>query len=243
MSLGDRPWIKSYPPGVKWDADISPTPVQQILEDAAANWPGNPAIDFMGRKITFTELNDLANRAAAGLQKLGVGPGIHVGLYLANTPHYLISLFGVLKAGGTVDKMVGDALHAMFNAPLDQPDHSARAVDCALAIHRFATGFAMLCRAQGIPFGETRIGVTSGGAVVGIEDAHLLDRASADLVAHLARAVRQAAVVVVAASRVPLGLFRDGWFRLVIRDGHGRYAWSNPMWRGPEGVRPVANSF
>lgn len=102
MSLGDRPWIKSYPPGVKWDADISPTPVQQILEDAAANWPGNPAIDFMGRKITFTELNDLANRAAAGLQKLGVGPGIHVGLYLANTPHYLISLFGVLKAGGTV---------------------------------------------------------------------------------------------------------------------------------------------
>ena len=56
----------------------------------------------MGRKITFAELNDLANRAAAGLQKLGVGPGIHVGLYLANTPHYLISLFGVLKAGGTV---------------------------------------------------------------------------------------------------------------------------------------------
>jgi long-chain acyl-CoA synthetase len=102
MSLGDMPWLKSYPPGVKWDGDISPTPVQQILEDAAAKWPNNSAIDFMGRKITFAELNDLANRAAAGLQKLGVGPGIHVGLYLANTPHYLISLFGVLKAGGTV---------------------------------------------------------------------------------------------------------------------------------------------
>lgn len=101
-SLGDMPWLKSYPPGVKWDGDISPTPVQQILEDAAAKWPNNSAIDFMGRKITFAELNDLANRAAAGLQKLGVGPGIHVGLYLANAPHYLISLFGVLKAGGTV---------------------------------------------------------------------------------------------------------------------------------------------
>lgn len=101
-SLGDMPWIKSYPPGVRWDADVSPTPVQQILEDAAAKWPGHSAIDFMGRKITFAELNDLANRAAHGLQKLGVGPGIHVGLYLANTPHYLISLFGVLKAGGTV---------------------------------------------------------------------------------------------------------------------------------------------
>jgi len=102
MSMSDMPWIKSYPPGVKWNGDISPTPVPQILEDAAAKWPGKSAIDFMGRKITFAELNDLANRTAAGLQKLGVGPGVHVGLYLANTPHYLIGLFGVLKAGGTV---------------------------------------------------------------------------------------------------------------------------------------------
>jgi long-chain acyl-CoA synthetase len=56
----------------------------------------------MGRKISYRELNDLANRAALGFQKLGVKPGVHVGLYLANTPHYLISLFGVLKAGGTL---------------------------------------------------------------------------------------------------------------------------------------------
>src|SRR5271166_6968820 len=42
------------------------------------------------------------DRAAAGFQKLGVGPGVHVGLYLPNTPHYPIAFFGVLKAGGTV---------------------------------------------------------------------------------------------------------------------------------------------
>jgi adenylate cyclase len=73
----------------------------------------------------------------------------------------------VLEAGGTIDKMVGDALHAMFGAPLDQPDHAQRAVACALAIHRFASAFAAARRAEGIPFGETRIGVTTGGAVVG----------------------------------------------------------------------------
>src|SRR6516225_10494399 len=56
----------------------------------------------MGRKISYRELDDLSNRAASGLQKLGVKPGVHVGLYLPNTPHYLVSLFGVLKAGGTV---------------------------------------------------------------------------------------------------------------------------------------------
>jgi long-chain acyl-CoA synthetase len=100
--MDGMPWIKSYPPGVRWDAEIPLKPVQQILEESASKWPNNPAVDFMGRKISYSELDDLANRAAKGLQKLGVKPGVHVGLYLSNTPHYLVGLFGVLKAGGTV---------------------------------------------------------------------------------------------------------------------------------------------
>jgi long-chain acyl-CoA synthetase len=96
------PWIDSYPAGVRWDAPVSSTPVPQLLDDAAEKWPDSFAIDFMGKKMTYRELLDLANRAAKGFQRLGVGPGIHVGLYLPNTPHYIISFFGVLKAGGTV---------------------------------------------------------------------------------------------------------------------------------------------
>lgn len=102
MPLNDMPWVKSYPPGVNWGASLTLMPVQEILESSAARWPDSPAIDFMGRRISYTELNDMANRVAAGLQKLGVKPGVHVGLYLPNTPHYLACLFGVLKAGGTV---------------------------------------------------------------------------------------------------------------------------------------------
>ena len=56
----------------------------------------------MNKRMTYAELDALANRAAAGFQKLGVGPGVHVGLYLPNTPHYVIAFFGVLKAGGAV---------------------------------------------------------------------------------------------------------------------------------------------
>ena len=96
------PWIKSYPRGVRWDAELMTMPVQQILERSAAKWPDNPALDFMNKKILYRELNDLANRAAKGFQKLGVRPGVHVGLYLPNTPHYVIAFFGVMKAGGTV---------------------------------------------------------------------------------------------------------------------------------------------
>ena len=100
--MDQHPWIKSYPAGVHWDAELATMPVPQILEQSAAKWPDKPAIDFMGKKLTYRELDDLASRAAKGFQQLGVGPGIHVGIYLPNTPHYPITFFGVLKAGGTV---------------------------------------------------------------------------------------------------------------------------------------------
>ena len=72
--------------------------------------------------------------------------------------------------GGTIDKIVGDAVHVMFNAPLDQPDHAARAVRCGLAIDAFAQAFAadaVRLAAAGRVFGVTRIGINTGRAVVG----------------------------------------------------------------------------
>ncbi|HUG25463.1 AMP-binding protein [Piscinibacter sp.] len=56
----------------------------------------------MGRVIDYAEFGRLVDAFAAGLQREGVGPGVHVGLYLPNTPHYPIAFFGVLRAGGTV---------------------------------------------------------------------------------------------------------------------------------------------
>ena len=100
--MADHPWIKSYPKGVRWDAELPLMPVQNLLDDAVRRWPENPAIEFMGRTLNYREFGDLVNRAAKGFQNLGVGPGVHVGLYLPNTPHYPIAFFGVLKAGGTV---------------------------------------------------------------------------------------------------------------------------------------------
>src|SRR6185436_308037 len=97
-----HPWIKSYPEGVRWDTEIQPGPVQKILDDTAAKWPERPALNFMGKQLSYRELRDHASRAAKGLQALGVGPSVHVGLYLPNSPHYYIAFFAVLKAGGTV---------------------------------------------------------------------------------------------------------------------------------------------
>lgn len=100
--MNDMPWIRSYPAGVRWDGDIAPVTVQSILEDSVAKWPDRPAVEFMGKRLSYRELGSLTDRMARGLQELGVKPGVHVGLFLPNTPHYMIAFFGILKAGGTV---------------------------------------------------------------------------------------------------------------------------------------------
>jgi len=81
---------------------------------------------------------------------------------------YLDRLVEVVFAHqGTLDRIVGDAVSVRFSAPVTQPDHAQRAVDCALALDRSAHAFAEEMRAAGIPFGETRIGVHSGEVIVG----------------------------------------------------------------------------
>lgn len=100
--MADHPWIKNYPDGVHWDAELPLMPVQQLLDDAVKRWPDNPALEFMGRSMNYREFGELVNHAAKGFQLLGVGPGVHVGLYLPNTPHYPIAFFGALKAGATI---------------------------------------------------------------------------------------------------------------------------------------------
>lgn len=73
----------------------------------------------------------------------------------------------VMEHGGTIDKIVGDAVVGIFNAPLDQPDHAERAVKCALAMDRISSDFIAKMQARGMAFGVTRIGINTGRAIVG----------------------------------------------------------------------------
>jgi adenylate cyclase len=73
----------------------------------------------------------------------------------------------VFRHGGTTEKIVGDAVHAIFGAPREQPDHAARGVACAMEMDAFAEAFRERKNAEGLPLGATRIGVHSGMAIVG----------------------------------------------------------------------------
>ena len=77
-------------------------PLHQIFEESCAQYGDRPFTDFLDKVMTFRDYKEASDKAAAGFQKLGVKPGVNVGLYLPNTPHYIIAFFGVLKAGGRV---------------------------------------------------------------------------------------------------------------------------------------------
>jgi long-chain acyl-CoA synthetase len=95
-------WLTHYPENIAWDQSFAPIPMHQLFEDAATRYADRPCLDFMGLRYSYAEVLALVNRAARGFQDMGVGPGIRVGLCLPNSPTYVISYFGVLKAGGTV---------------------------------------------------------------------------------------------------------------------------------------------
>lgn len=68
---------------------------------------------------------------------------------------------------GTLDKIIGDAVHVIFGAPIADPQHAERAVACARALDDFARQFAADRQSEGLSFGGTRIGVNAGMAIVG----------------------------------------------------------------------------
>ena len=100
--MANYPWEKSYPPGVKWELEVPKKALHQIFEESCAQYGDRPFTDFLDKVMTFRDYKEASDKAAAGFQKLGVKPGVNVGLYLPNTPHYIIAFFGVLKAGGRV---------------------------------------------------------------------------------------------------------------------------------------------
>jgi adenylate cyclase len=73
----------------------------------------------------------------------------------------------VFAHDGTVAKIVGDALHVLFGAPGEQPDHAARAVTCALALDEYAQSLRECWHKKAVALGVTRIGVHAGPAIVG----------------------------------------------------------------------------
>lgn len=108
--------------------------------------------------FVFTDLSDFTGL----MEKMDPGEAVT----LLNI--YLDRMIAIAFAHeGTLDRIVGDAVVIMFSAPVLQPDHQRRALNCALEMHRFASQYHDELNAGGIAFGKTRIGIHTGEVIVG----------------------------------------------------------------------------
>lgn len=76
-------------------------PLDTILGDAARRWPHRTAVldAADGAGLSYAQLDEHADRAAAGLHRLGLAPGDRVLLQLPNGRQFAVALFGLLRAG------------------------------------------------------------------------------------------------------------------------------------------------
>ena len=100
--MNDRPWLEHYDEGVPDSIDYPAVPLFHFLEENAKKYPQAPCTIFKGAKISYEEMNNITDRLAAGLADLGVKKGDRVGIFIPNTPQFVMAYYAVLKLGAII---------------------------------------------------------------------------------------------------------------------------------------------
>jgi len=100
--MKDRPWFQHYDEGVPYHIEYPQIPVHRLFEQTVEKYPDTPCTIFKGSKISYSEMHEITDRLAAGLADLGVKKGDRVGIFMPNTPQFVMAYFAVIKLGGVV---------------------------------------------------------------------------------------------------------------------------------------------
>ena len=101
-TASQRPWKKFYPKHIRPSIDYPKEPLQSLLLNSASKYPDSIALDFQGKKLSYKELNELANQFANGLISLGFTKDSKIAIILPNLPQFVICFYGALKAGAII---------------------------------------------------------------------------------------------------------------------------------------------
>jgi len=95
----ERSWHKSYAAGVPREVAFEKITMPEVLTRTAQRFPDRTALIFMGKKITYRELEALVNRFAKALTGLGVKAGDKVAMLLPNMPQLVIANYAAFRIG------------------------------------------------------------------------------------------------------------------------------------------------
>jgi long-chain acyl-CoA synthetase len=98
-----KPWLKSYPPGVAAEIDVTQyASLVELLEEAFRKYGTRDAAVCMEARITFRELDEMSAALGAWLQSKRLSKGARIALMMPNLPQYMVALAAVLRAGYAV---------------------------------------------------------------------------------------------------------------------------------------------
>ncbi|PKN20502.1 MAG: AMP-dependent synthetase [Deltaproteobacteria bacterium HGW-Deltaproteobacteria-6] len=96
-------WRRSYDENMEdIDSQLFETSYTRVIRPTFKNYPDTTAFAYMGRHISYAELDRESNRFARMLLSHGFKKGDVVGINLPNMPEYIFAWLGTLKAGCTV---------------------------------------------------------------------------------------------------------------------------------------------
>lgn len=100
----EKLWLKSYPPGIPEDIDISQyQSITEVFEQSTKKFADKPAFSNLGTTISYQELDQLSGQLASYLQQLpNMRKGDRVAIMMPNVLQNPIAIFAVLRAGFTV---------------------------------------------------------------------------------------------------------------------------------------------
>ncbi|WP_298833923.1 long-chain-fatty-acid--CoA ligase [uncultured Piscinibacter sp.] len=99
----DKNWLKQYPAGVPANIDVAQyASLVALLEESLKKYAALPAYKFMGKAISFAQVDEASRALAAYLQSLGLAKGDRVAIMLPNVPQYPVAVAAVLRAGYVV---------------------------------------------------------------------------------------------------------------------------------------------
>lgn len=100
--MSDKPWLEHYPVEVPITYDYPKQNLAQFLIQSTERFPDHIALDFLGKKMSYSVLLDSVYRFTNALLGLGIRKGDRVAIMLPNCPQAVIAYYGTLLMGGIV---------------------------------------------------------------------------------------------------------------------------------------------